>query len=150
MRDRRGVTFVELLIVFAVSAILLGIAWTATGRARSAFAVRSARNAFASLSARARATAVERGHLVYLDVTEDGDSAWISEGGPPIEVLRFDVLAQVEVTPTLRQCLGPRGLALPGCGSVGGPVQVRFTRDGRWAEGTLLPLGQFVEGPQGP
>ena len=149
MRDRRGFTLLEITLVVALSATLLGVAWAAMGRARASYAVRASRTAFAGLAARARATAVERGHRIRLELDADGDSAWVVDGTEVIEVLRFGATADVEVEPTLVQCFGPRGVATPPCGSVPDPVVVRFTRDGRWAEGMLLPLGQFLPGPQG-
>ena len=149
MTGRRGFTMLEILLVLAIGAVLVSIAWSAAGQARAGYAVRSARTAFGSLSARARATAVERGRTIYFEADQAGDSAWIRDGTEILETLRLGGLGNVEIDASFQQCFGPRGLAMPPCGTVAVPLEIRFRRGSRWAGGQLLPMGQFVEGAQG-
>ncbi len=138
-----------MVLVLAVGGLLLAIAWSSLGQARAGYAVRAARTSFGSLSARARATAVERGRMIFFEGDQAGDSVWIRDGSEVLETLRLGALSDVSLDVSFQQCFGPRGLATPPCGNVGAPLTVRFTREQRWAEGLLLPMGQFVEGAQG-
>jgi len=149
MKDRRGFTVLEILLVLGIAVVLVSIAWSAAGQARAGYAVRSARTAFGSLSARARATAVERGRTIYFEVDQSGDSAWIRDSTEILETLKLGGFGGVEIDASFQQCFGPRGLAMPPCGTVAAPLELRFSRGTRWAGAQVLPMGQFVEGGQG-
>lgn len=86
---------------------------------------------------------------IYFEADQAGDSVWIHDGSETIETLRLSGLSSVAIDASFQQCFGPRGLAMPPCGSVSAPLEIRFTRGTRWADGALLPMGQFVEGEQG-
>ena len=72
MLQRRGYTVIELLVVLALLALALGLAYPAARRAADAWAVRAARDGVAAVIAGARAAALTARGAEVLLVTADG------------------------------------------------------------------------------
>ncbi|NJD18213.1 MAG: prepilin-type N-terminal cleavage/methylation domain-containing protein [Gemmatimonadetes bacterium] len=146
MRSRRGFTLIEVVIALLIGGILTSIALTGFGTARGRFAVRGARNTFASLQARARAAAIEGGTITRLIVYTGGDSVAIVRNGVRLESVHFrnefnvDVRAASDIT----LCMSPRGYAADACNSFTTPVTVTFAANADTASVRILPLGQLV------
>lgn len=146
-RSRHGFTLIELVIAILIGSILTSIALSSYGNARGRFAVRGARSTFASLHARARAQAIERGTTVrlLLDVAGDSVSLWV--GADRLETLYFSDEFNVDIESSegnLRLCMNSRGYADTDCNSFNVPVKLAFVSGGDAATLELLPLGQLV------
>jgi prepilin-type N-terminal cleavage/methylation domain-containing protein len=146
--SRRGFTIIEIVIVLLVGTILTSIAMSSFGSARAPFAVRSARNTFVSLVARARTQAIERGANVHVVVVPLGDSAFIRSGfgGDVQEVIKFDTQFRVDLIAEerIRLCMNSRGYADPDCNSFGSAVKIGFQQNAEVTVVTLLPMGQVI------
>ncbi len=147
MRTPRGFTLIEVVIALLIGSILTGIALSSYGNAQGRFAVRGARTTFASLHARARATAIERGTTVRLLVDVAGDSVMIVSGGATVEKIRFEEEFHVDLQSTagnLRLCMNARGYADTGCTSFSSAVTLAFRANADTASVRILPLGQLI------
>lgn len=146
-RSRHGFSLVELVIALVIGSILTSIALSSYGNARGRFAVRGARNTFASLHARARAQAIELGTTVRLTVDLAGDSVALWAGTDRLEVVDFGGELNVDVASSsgnLRLCMSPRGYADTSCNSFSSPVTLTFQAGADTASVQILPLGQLV------
>lgn len=146
-RSRHGFTLIELVIAILIGSILTSIALSSYGNARGRFAVRGARSTFASLHARARAQAIERGTTarLLLDVAGDSVSLWV--GGDRLETLYFGDEFNVDLQSSvgnLRLCMNSRGYADTDCNSFNAPVKLGFVHGSDAASLELLPMGQLV------
>ena len=90
MRDRRGFTVVELIIVIIVGVILAGVAIRSLSEMQTRMSVKQARQVFVSMHARARAQAIEFGQRTRLRIDTSGDSAWLSRNDSTLEVVKDD------------------------------------------------------------
>jgi len=147
MESRRsGFTIVEMVVTLLVAGILLRIVVAASGPLMDRMTVDSARTSFASLAARARARAVERGQTVVLSVDPATDSAWVSQGSTLVESIAFGTTSHVDVrAPSLMTvCLGPRGFGDLSCASFTGSQEVIFSRGVAKKSLTMRPLGYLA------
>ncbi len=147
MNRRRGFTIIELVIALLVGTILTSIALSSFGGARAAFAVRGARNAFATMQARARAQAIENGATVRLRVSVSGDSAWITDGSTTYQSVDFMDQYHVDLRSTagdFRLCMNSRGYGDERCTSFSSTVTLQFWQNADSATVQILPLGQLV------
>jgi prepilin-type N-terminal cleavage/methylation domain-containing protein len=147
MGRRRGFTIVEVVIALLVGTILTSIALSSFAGARAGFAVKGARNTFASLEARARAKAIESGSTILLMVDVSGDSAYVSTGASTVETVRFAGEFHVDLRSGIgnfRLCMNSRGYADTDCNSFSGSVNLEFWQNSDSATVTVLPLGQLV------
>lgn len=144
----QGFTFVEVVVVIAIGAILVSMAVRGFGDAASGMSVRGARESFASLQARARASAIERGEQVLLRVDLADDRVWIEgDDGSTITALDFgddrDVEIHSSASSPITVCMNPRGFADTSCNSFGSSsVDLAFVQGPQRSEATILPLGQ--------
>ena len=147
MRDpRRGFTLIEVVIVLMVGVILASIAMSTFGGAQDRLAVRQARATFASLHARARAQAIERGQMARLWVDTNADSVWIVLDGTQIETVRFRDELGVDIQGSmtqLRLCMSPRGFAETSCNSFSTTQTLTFAARGYTASADVRTLGQL-------
>lgn len=145
MRRSNGFTLIELAISLLIGTILVSIALGGYGKARGRFAVRGARDTFASMVARTRAQAIEAGSRMQLVVDVDGDSIFLNNGTRNLETIHFadelhtDVQSSVG---TFRLCMNSRGYADMDCNS--STVVVSFWQNADSASVRVLPLGQLV------
>lgn len=145
---RRGFTMVEVVVTVMVAMILLSISVRGFGDTMSNMAVDGAAETFASLQARARAVAVERGDIARLNTDPAGDSVWITVGGSRVDFLNFmedrGVDIQSGTAGVIRLCMSPRGFAEIDCNSFeNNTVILDFVQGGASASLTILPLGQL-------
>lgn len=147
MRGIRGFTMIELVIAIVIGSILTSIALSSYGNARGAFAVRGARNTFASLHARARAQAIASGSSVRLVVDVSGDSIYLSDGTTNLETVHFADELHVDVSSTVgsfRLCMNSRGYADTDCNNFSSTVTLTFKQNADSSSVQILPLGQLV------
>lgn len=146
MRAPRGFTLIEVVIALLIGSILTSIALTGFGNARGRFAVRGARNTFASLHARARAAAIEGGTTAQLTVYPSGDSVTVVRSGTTLESIRFgeEFDVDVQASANVVLCMSSRGYALDTCNSFSSPVTVTFAFGADTASVQILPLGQLL------
>jgi prepilin-type N-terminal cleavage/methylation domain-containing protein len=147
MDRHSGFTVVELIIALLIGSILTSIALSNWGSARASMAVRGARNSFVTLEARARATAIEKGTTIRLNVSVSGDSAWISDGTTTLERVRFADEFHVNLRSSegdFRLCMSSRGYGDEGCNSFSNAVTLQFWQTADSSSVQILPLGQLV------
>lgn len=147
--DRRGITLSEILFALVIIGILAGVAFNNFADQRHGLTVRSAQNAFLSLTAQARTTAVEQGRLVRLVVDPEENRASLlggeANGADTIRTTDFESRFNAEVDgdwQELELCMTPRGYADLQCNSFGEQAEVRFTRGERTGSVVIQPLGQ--------
>jgi len=144
---RRGFTLIELIIVVLIGSILTGIALSGYGKAQGRVAVRGARNTLASMHARTRAMAIERGSNVQLDIDVAGDSIMVTSGATTLEKIRFGDELHVDIqsaSGNLQLCMSPRGYADTACTNFSSTVTVTFWQNADSASVRILPLGQLI------
>ena len=144
--SRRGFTIIELLIVVAVGGILTTFVMVAFGNAQGHFAVRQARNTFASLHARARAQAIEFGTTTSLHVDAAGDSVWITRNDTTLETISFVDQFGVDLDgadASFELCMSPRGFGDSSCTSISGLTTLAFKQGDDEMYAQMLPLGQL-------
>lgn len=140
---------VEMTITVVVGAILLSIGIRGLGETMSSLAVDNARQSFASLQARTRTYAIERGELTRLRVDPSGDTAWVQNaGGGRVDFLDFmeerGVDVQSSTAGIITLCMSPRGFAETDCNSFGAStVDLDFVQGAQSSTITILPLGQL-------
>lgn len=145
-RRRSGFTLVEVIIALFIGAILTSIAVRRIGDTAGGLAVRQARNVFVGMAARARAQAIESGRTAVLEVSLEGDSAFVRIGTRVVERVHFRRELEVGLegsTGTLRLCMTPRGYADPACNSFGSVVKLTFMAGAHSESVDILPLGQI-------
>lgn len=130
-RGTGGFSAVELIVALVILAGLAAIFMPALGRTEPRKSVASARNAFASLHATARASAIQYGRMTRLRI-QPPSRMWVevtnSAGGIDTlgRVMHLDKeFNRVTVSATsLTLCYGPRGLPVvaTGCSSPGDTV----------------------------
>lgn len=146
-RSHHGFSLVELVIALLIGSILTSVALSSYGNARGAFAVRGARSTFASLHARARAQAIERGSTVRLLVDVTGDSVALWAGTDHLETVSFKDELNVDIRTSvgaLRLCMNSRGYADTDCNNFTSAATITFWHNADSASVSLLPLGQLV------
>lgn len=144
--SRHGFTLIELVIVLTIGVILTSIALTTFGGVQDRMAVRQARSMFASLHARTRAQAIERGQMARLGVDLAQDSVWILLDGDQIETMRFREVFGVDIqgpSATLTLCMNPRGFAETSCNSFSSTQTLTFAARGYTASVDVQTLGQL-------
>ncbi len=145
-RTRGGFTLIEVVLALFIGAILTSIAVRQIGEASGGLAVRQARNVFVGMAARARAQAIESGRTAVLQVSLEGDSAFVRIGDRVVERVHFKRELEVDLegsAGTVRLCMTPRGYADPACNSFSSVVTLTFVA-GRHSESVdILPLGQI-------
>ena len=94
-----GTTLIELIVVMAVLAILLGVAVPSSAQWRDAAAVRAARDELASALARARATAVSRGGAALVLDPLAGRFWTVTDSGRAGETVSLEDRYGVQVDP---------------------------------------------------
>lgn len=137
---------VEMIVTILVAAMLLRIVVVASGPLMDRMSVDAARTSFASLAARARARAVERGQTVVLTVDPATDSAWVSQGSTLVESIAFRTGSHIDVRAAslMAICIGPRGFGDLSCASFSGAQRVTFSRGGAEKSLTMRPLGYMA------
>jgi prepilin-type N-terminal cleavage/methylation domain-containing protein len=147
MRDRRGFTVVELIIVIIVGVILAGVAIRSLSEMQTRMSVKQARQVFVSMHARARAQAIEFGQRTRLRIDTSGDSAWLSRNDSTLEVVKFRDNFGVNVSgasSSYTVCMNARGFADSSCNSFSSTVTLSFVMADQTSSLRLLPLGQIL------
>ncbi|MDA0312894.1 MAG: prepilin-type N-terminal cleavage/methylation domain-containing protein [Gemmatimonadetes bacterium] len=150
MQDKRaGFTIIELVIALMIGSILTSIALSSFGNSTARFSVSGARNAFVSLHARARASAIERGTTATLFIDLGADTAAVVRQDTVIA--RIDFMKEFNVNLSnsntrLLLCMSPRGYADDGCTSFSAAQTLRFIfrNSSDTVSVDLLPLGQLI------
>ncbi len=148
-RTRRGFTLMELVIALLIGSILTSIALSSFGNSTARLAVRGARNAFVSLHARARASAIERGTNAVLFVDIQADTAAVVRQDTVIASVDFMNEHDVDLVNSntrLILCMSPRGYADEDCTNFSSAQTLLFVfRNGSdTVSAEILPLGQIV------
>jgi prepilin-type N-terminal cleavage/methylation domain-containing protein len=146
---RPGYTVIELIMVMAIGAILLGMVVSGASGYVSRKRVSNARDAFVYLAMRARAAAIERGRNVSVHLSASQGLIMVNEGcspsGTELERLALadEFFAKVEVSPDpLRVCYSPRGFAIESHTNISAPTTVSFVIGKDTARAIVAPLGQ--------
>ena len=140
-----GFTLIEMVIVIVVGAILSGIALNTFQGVQGRAAARQARQVFASLHARTRAIAIERGEIVKLNVDQTNDSVWVDRGATRVETVRFGDELGVDIrgSGTLTLCMSPRGYAETNCNNFTSNQTIVFAAGGDTAAVEMRTMGQL-------
>ena len=136
-QGRRGFSMIELIMVLAIAAVLLGIAVPSLLGTSSRVALTDARSQVSSFVSLARAAASRYGRTGYLvlDVVTDRMEVQIdtsgSGGQPPVTLHGVNLWDELGVDlgasyPLL--CFDPRGLSIPSGTCTGTRVVVRLER----------------------
>jgi prepilin-type N-terminal cleavage/methylation domain-containing protein len=151
MKARYGFTLIETLVAVVVAGVLAAVAFSGFGGVQERLGVRSARAAFLSSHAQARAYAVERGTLVRLVADSGSDEVSVEIGcdglGDTLESVDLEESFAVNIeleAGELSLCMTPKGIANPTLNSFGNEVTVEFVRGSASSSVVLLPLGQVV------
>jgi type II secretory pathway pseudopilin PulG len=146
MRNRSGgFTILELVVVMMVGIILTSIAMNSLQGVQGRAAARQARQVFVALHARTRATAIERGEIVRLNIAKTGDSIWMLRGTTVVEKLHLnqELGVDIEGTGTVTLCMSPRGYAETACNSFTSTQTIVFAAGGDTAGVQLQTMGQL-------
>jgi prepilin-type N-terminal cleavage/methylation domain-containing protein len=147
LNRKSGFTILELVIALLIGSLLTSIAFGGIKGAQGRYAIRGAKNTYASLHARARAIGIERGTTIAFIVDTAGDSAFVFDGSGNTEVIRFaeELAVDLVATPVrFRICMTPRGYADPDCSTTDSPIQLEFWQNADSTSVTILPMGQLV------
>ncbi len=142
---RGGFTLIEMVVVIVVGMILVSIATRGLSGVRNSAAVRNGEQILASMHARARAHAIERGEPSILRINPTTDVVTIEIGSDTIDIVRFLAALSVDIAvdATLIICFHPRGYTYPGCSNISVATGVVLTTGGESRTTTFLPLGQI-------
>lgn len=146
-----GFTFVELVVVLGIAAVLLGIAAPRLSSLSGRVAVRDARSRVTAAVSSARAAAVRHGRTSTLVFDAAGDrllvrvDTAVMGGGPPIALFEQDLWEELGVNlmashPAL--CFDPRGLAVASAGCADQAVVVRLARGATTDSLTVSAVGR--------
>lgn len=134
LRADRGFTAVELIFVLVILAGLAAIFVPALGRTEPRKSVTSARNAFASLHATARASAIQYGRTTRLQISSPS-RVWVEVTNSAGRIdtlgrmLHLDLeFNKVRVSPSRTLCYGPRGLPVQPAGCNAPAVTIVFSK----------------------
>lgn len=144
---RYGFTMVELVIAILIGSILTSIALASFRNVTGRFAARGAKQTFAAMHARTRATAVESGQTVRLVMNSGADSAFIVRNDTILDVMRFDEEFNVDVRSTPSRfilCMGPQGYGDTDCSTTSSPITLQFWLNADSTTLIILPMGQLV------
>jgi prepilin-type N-terminal cleavage/methylation domain-containing protein len=146
MRNQRGFTVVELVIVLTLGVIMTSMTVKGVGMVAHRTAIREASGVFQSMVARTRAQAIESGMPTMLIADAQGDSVMILANGGVVENVRFAEEMGVDIRTAerlTRICMNPRGFANPDCNSFSSQIEMAFVRGPRERVVKILPLGQI-------
>lgn len=150
MRDQRGFTLTEIVLVLLIGGLLTAIAVNTFGRAQHRMATRSAESQFVTMHAHTRALAVERGDVARLVVDANQNRVSIVlglGGGQTVRTVDFmehyDVGIQTAGSP-LELCMNPRGFADQDCNTFENVAEITFQRMAQARSVRLLPMGQLL------
>jgi prepilin-type N-terminal cleavage/methylation domain-containing protein len=147
LRNRRGFTVIELMVVIVLGVIMVNMTLKGYGMVTNRMAAGEARSVFQGMVARARAQAIESGFTTVLLANTKGDSVMLLANGRIQETVRFmdqmgvDIEADEEV---VRICMTPRGFANPDCGSFESAIKMAFVRGPRNEVIEIHPMGQIL------
>jgi prepilin-type N-terminal cleavage/methylation domain-containing protein len=146
-RRTHGFTLIELVIALLIGTILTSVAMGTFKSAQGRLSVRSAKATYASLHARARAIAIERGTTIDLVIDSNGDSAYIETAAGVQEVIRFGQELNIDLRSspsTISLCMTPRGYADPDCGTPFWALKLEFWQNSDSTSLTILRMGQLA------
>ena len=153
---RDGFTMLELAIVLTIAGILAGFAVPSFTTMRRNKAAQNARDAFVWMSARAKATAIERGTTYLLEIDPATDRGWIvlrRTSGPalPADTLQtvnytgeFEAAISTATNTKITLCYNTRGYAWP-CSVTNSPMvntDITFSHGDQIALARVKVLGQ--------
>lgn len=149
-RSRGGFSIIELMFVLLIGSILMSMAFKGASGYLARQGAINARDAFVYLSSRARASAIERGGIVRLELDPAGERVWLVTGrsgaGDTLEVLNYSGEYQADVQTgsgsALTICYTARGFADETCTSIAVALDLRFVRGADTARALVRPLGQ--------
>jgi prepilin-type N-terminal cleavage/methylation domain-containing protein len=150
MRDRRGFTLIELVLVMMVGAILASVAVTSFSAVQSRMGTRSAESQFLTMHAQTRALAVERGDIARLVVDQNTVTVLLGLGSGSETMRTVNFMDAYNVTIEspdlpLQLCMNPRGFGERApCTSFDQTASLTFQRTGQTRSVRLLPLGQVL------
>ena len=146
-RPRLGFTLIEIVVALLIGSILTSSALSSYGNATARFQARGARDSYASMHARARAMAIERGENVRLYLLPSSDRVIITDADatwPYLDDVDFRERFDVDIQGTnIRICMNARGYADVDCNSFSGIMQYQFVVGADSSPLTLLPMGQL-------
>jgi prepilin-type N-terminal cleavage/methylation domain-containing protein len=146
MRRRAGFTLLEALVVLLVGSVLLSMVVRGLSTVQDSHAVRSARDSFISLHARARAHSIERGVRTRLRVSSVGDSVLVVAGADTVESFSYPDRIDVQFWswPTrFDLCMTPRGYADSDCNTFTSWAWMAFNQGDAWSVVLLYPAGHL-------
>ena len=147
MSNRRGFTFLEVIVVVAIIGVLASVTAQRIGPALSGYSVRSARTVLASMVQRTRIHAVEGEGLARFRVDFVGDSAWIDKGSERIDTYRFRDELGVDLRSGVNAawvCMNAKGIGDPRCTSFNSRLGITLVLNADTARMDVLPLGQVI------
>ena len=146
MKNSRGFTLVEALLVISLAAVIIIFSTRTFGAITSRYAAEQGRLVFESLHARARAQAIESGTMTRLVVDTGADSVTVVRNGIQLETVHFSGEMGIDIqVNSLELCMGPRGFALTDCNSFSSIEMLSFVQGSYSDALEILPLGQLVK-----
>ena len=147
MRKANGFSILEITVAVLIGTTLTGMAVRRIAPVQSAVAVSSSAHTLASLAARTRAHAIERGMIARLEIDTAEDRASVVVGGEVLESFDFkstgvDLRSDAS---RVRLCINPSGFGETGCNSFVSDVTIELVRGEKSSTIVLGPLGRVVK-----
>lgn len=144
MRNRPGFTFVEMVFVLLLSALVIGIGARGYSAVMNRMAVANARDALITTVYRARSEAMRTGRVVRVTVLPDSGAARATtNAGTVLHSMSASDYSASMIGAQLSVCYTSRGYALPGCTNFNGQRAIAFIRGTDTAAVAISPLGQI-------
>jgi prepilin-type N-terminal cleavage/methylation domain-containing protein len=148
MKDSKGFTLVEMVVVILVASVILTTTVRSFGDVGDRRAVTAAQATFEGMHARARAQAIEKGTIVELRVDGAADQVFLETASEQLEMIDFNEAYGIDLwgypTDEVTLCMSPRGFAETTCNSFPSLGAAFFVAGDEIVWAAFLPLGQLV------
>ena len=147
MRKPNGFSMLEVTVSVMIGIALTNVAIRNVAPVQNTVAVSSSAHTMASLAARTRAHAIERGAIARLEIDVVEDRASILVAGEVLETISFASMGVDvrSVLPLVRLCMNPSGFGEVGCNSFSNDVLVELVRGEKASSLVFGPLGRVIK-----
>lgn len=153
MFDSAGFSLVEIVVVLAIAAVLLGVSIPSLGGVSRTAALSSGLTRISAAAVRAQSLSSQYGRTAYFVLDAAADririevDTTLDGGGPPVPLLTLDLWRDLRLDLRASEpvvCLDPRGITagLPGCPGTGAVIWLE--RGGRIDSLVVGPTGRVM------